>query len=168
MRLGFQQNRIRVWTGDGLNDLICDCLDYIARDGSQYRVPIGGTTDGLSVPRIVQNIIPASGNDSWMAGVLHDSAYRGQLLRWNEPHQEWLNAALTREQSDGLMLEALELQGIGWLRRKTIYRALRMFGGKAWNDNRTPAGISRNQLQPVNFDALDAPPVDSSCDGETK
>lgn len=164
MKPGFQQSRIRVWTGDGLNDILYDYLDYVAKDGTQYRCPIGGTTDGLSVPRAVQNIIPASGNDSWMAGVAHDSGYRGQLLKWIDSTQEWVNAALTRAQADDLILEAMELQGVGWLRRKTIYRALRLFGGKAWDDNRSPAGLIRNKLQPVNVESG----VDSHYDGDNR
>lgn len=113
MKPGFQQSRIRVWTGDGLNDILYDYLDYVAKDGTQYRCPIGGTTDGLSTPKIVWNIIPANGNDSWMAGVAHDSSYRGQLLKWVEASQEWVNAALTRHQADDLILEAMELHEIG-------------------------------------------------------
>lgn len=145
MEPGFHRDKIRVWTGDGLDDVIIDPLDYCSEAGILYRVPAGGTTDGLSVPRIVQNIIPASGNSSWMAGVLHDSAYRNQLLRFDG--LAFVPALLNRAKADSLILEAMKAQGVGLIRRWVIYGALHLFGGKAWDDNRSPAGLIRNRLQ---------------------
>jgi len=147
MNPGFQQTKIRCWTGDGLNDVIVDNLDYLSEAGTLYRVPAGGTTDGLSVPRAVQNLIPASGDSSWMAGVLHDSAYRNQLLVWDG--SAYICASLQQAQADTLILEAMKSQGVGFVRRWAIYGALRAFGAKAFAENRSPAGILRNRLVQV-------------------
>jgi hypothetical protein len=130
---GFQVDYVDVRTSDGLIDILLGELPYIAKDGTNYKAPVGGTTDGLSVPRCIQNIIPATGGD-WFSGVLHDSAYRNQLMVFK--NEEWIKADLTREQADDLMLEAMESQGCNIVMRHTIYRALRMFGWKAYNDNR--------------------------------
>ena len=147
MNFGFQQSKLLVLTGDGLDDLLVDSLDYVSRAGIRYRCPIGGTTDGLSVPRCITNMIPAAGDASWLCGVLHDSAYRGQLQRWNG--ETWIQANLERKACDDLMLEAMESRNVGWFKRHLIYRNLRMFGGSAFNDNRSAAGRIRNQLQAV-------------------
>ncbi len=124
-------------TGNGLNDVLLEPLIFACRDGRVLRAPAGGTTDGLSVPRCVQNIIPATGGD-WFSGVLHDSAYRNQLEIYarSQGGYVWLLAGLDQKQSDDLILEAMESQKVGWLMRKTIYRALRMFGNVAFNKNR--------------------------------
>lgn len=132
MKPGFQQTTVAVRTGDGLNDTLLESLNYVRRDGSLIRAPVGGTTDGLSVPRCAQNIVPASGMSSWMAGVMHDSGYRDQLETWSDTAQDWIPAKYSREQCDELLLEAMELQGVPWLKRKTIYRAVRLFGGRSY------------------------------------
>lgn len=132
MNFGFQNEWVDVRTGDGLNDQLLTELVYLTRNGKALRCPIGGTTDGLSVPRCVQNIIPAVGGD-WKSGVLHDSAYRRQLEVLTD--QQWLKANYTQEQADNLILEAMESQGVGFIMRHTIYRALRMFGSKAFNED---------------------------------
>ena len=137
MKPGFQQATVLTRTGDGLNDTLCESLVFLRRDGSLVRAPSGGTTDGLSVPRCVQNIIPASGGGSWMCGVLHDSCYRNQMQRWDVDAQDWLAAKYTREQSDDLFLEAMELQGVPWFKRKMIYRAVRLFGSSSYFSNRS-------------------------------
>jgi len=147
MKPGFASKFLDVRTQDGLNDILLSVLDYTSADGRQFRCPIGGTTDGLSVPRCVQNIIPATGGD-WFSGVLHDSGYRNQLLVYTGDGS-WSIANLSQAECDALILEAMETQGVSWIARHTIYRALRIAGRFAFADNRSPAGIIRNQLQAV-------------------
>ena len=131
---GFQVAYVDTRTSDGLDDILLGELPYIAADGTHYKAPIGGTTDGLSVPRCVQNIIPATGGD-WFSGVLHDSAYRNQLLK-QLSDGSWVLATLDQPSCDALILEAMESQGIGYVMRYTIYRALRMFGSSAFKQDR--------------------------------
>jgi hypothetical protein len=129
----FQQATLDVRTGDGLDDVLLEELLYIKDDGTRLKAPIAGTTDGLSVPRCVQNIIPATGGD-WFSGVLHDSAYRNQMQAYS--NNTWMPANYTQEQADDLILEAMKSQGVGFVMRHTIYRALRMFGSHAYAADR--------------------------------
>ena len=135
MSPGFLTITVDVRTSDGLDDTLLGPIEFLCQDGRKFRAPTGGTTDGLSVPRTLQNIIPATGSD-WMSGVLHDSAYRDQLEIFNPDTNEWARAGLCQKASDDLLLEALESQGVGWTMRQTIYRALRLFGSKAFNEDR--------------------------------
>ncbi len=130
--MAFLNKTVDVRTGDGLNDELLEPLYYDCLDGRHLRAPAGGTTDGLSVPRCIQNIIPATGGD-WKSGVLHDSGYRRQLEIL--VGDTWEKAGFTQKQCDELILEAMQSQGIGLIMRQTIYRALRMFGWKAFKDD---------------------------------
>ena len=131
-QFGFITQTVDVRTSDGLDDVLMSPIVYLAKDGRTLRAPIGGTTDGLSVPRCVQNIIPATGGD-WFSGVLHDSAYRRQIELISDG--EWHKAFFTQQMADNLILEAMESQGVGWFMRYLIFFALRLFGFKAWADD---------------------------------
>ncbi len=131
----FKNTSLDVRTGDGIDDTLLEGLYYTAKDGTQYCAPIGATTDGLSVPRCCQNIIPATGGD-WFSGVLHDAAYRDQLQKLNAVSQQWEKAALNQEQCDGLIDEAMDSQGVNMFERELIYRALRLFGHVAFAADR--------------------------------
>ena len=132
MTPGFQQTTLEVRTGDGLDDVLLEPLNFVRADLTLLRAPAGSPTDGMSVPRCLQNIIPATGGD-WFSAVLHDAAYRNWL---EENWGVWCQANFTRKQCDDLMLEALELQGVGWLMRHVIFWALRLFGGAAFKKDR--------------------------------
>lgn len=130
---------------NGLDDVLLTHLRFQRADGSIVMAPKGGTTNGLSVPRCVQNIIPATGSD-WFSGVIHDSAYRKQLLVFDRDAafplvdtEGWfLPAFYTRKEADDLMLEALKAQGVGFVKRWVIYLALRCFGGPAYREGHKP------------------------------
>lgn len=129
----FTQQTVLIRTSDGKNDVVCEDF-YFSSKIDLYRIPTGSTTDGLSIPRIIQNVVPASGNASWLAGVLHDAAYRNFLEIC--VNGKWIRANLTQAEADSLFLEAMESQGVSWLLRKTIYFALRAFGKAAFNRDR--------------------------------
>ena len=138
VKAGFQTQSVLVRTTDGEDDILQEPLVFWTADGRVLRAPAGTTTDGLSTPRIIRNLpgYDATGDD-WYCGVLHDAAYRLFLEDWNGT--EWVKVNYTREQCDDLMLEALEAQGVGFIRRHTIYRALRMFGQAAFDADREAA-----------------------------
>jgi len=133
--MSFKNKTLDIRTGDGINDTLLEGLYYSAKDGTEYCAPLGSTTDGLSVPRCCQNIIPPTGGD-WFSGVLHDAAYRNQLQKFNCTTQQWEKAELTKEQCDSLILEALESQGVGLVERETIYHAVQLFGQHSFNQDR--------------------------------
>lgn len=134
MNPGFQNKTLDVRTRDGLDDVLLEPLVFVFKDGRIVRAPIGGTTDGLSVPRCLQNIIPATGGD-WFSGVLHDSGYRRQLQTWDIDLQDFKPAYYDQKRCDDMILEAMESQGVNEAERDTIYGMLRMFGHKAFSDD---------------------------------
>jgi hypothetical protein len=137
----FIQSTINVKTSDGLDDVLLEPLVYVRASGDVVRAPAGGTTDGLSVPRCLQSIIPATGGD-WMSAVLHDSAYRDQLeIRVNNRNSIYVKASYTQKQCDQLILEAMGAQGVSWIMRHIIYWALRLFGHVAFREDRDRAEL---------------------------
>jgi len=149
LNYGFHNDSVDVRTFDGANDTLLDPLFFLSSKGIWYCAPIGSTTDGLSTPTIIRNL-PGydSTGDDWFSGVLHDAAYRDQLLVWNDrtlqPNLEltpsnitgWRLAHLSQKSCDGLILDAMTLQGVGFIRRHVIYYALRLFGSFAFKSDR--------------------------------
>ena len=104
-------------------------LYYTAQDGTQYRVIEGSTTDGLSVPQALTNVIPAHGAWAW-SGYIHDAAYHHTLEVLNSAGK-WVVANLDKGGMDALLNEALESQGCPAALRIAIYEAVVMAGGPA-------------------------------------
>jgi hypothetical protein len=138
MQTGFVNTRLKVETGDGIDDVLLEALVYVRADGSVVRCPVGGTTDGLSVPRCVQNVIPATGGD-WFSGVLHDSAYRDQMEVYSAGLGGWVKGHYTKRMCDELLLEAMESQGVGAVMRRVIYWGVKYGGPKSFREDRMKA-----------------------------
>jgi hypothetical protein len=92
---------------DGSDDELKAPLHYRAKDGTEYRCPIGSKTDGMSLPKIVR-MVPGfnAARQDWFPAILHDGGYRGTLQKWTG--KEWIPAKLTRKQADLLMGEAMQ------------------------------------------------------------
>lgn len=86
-------------------------------------VPPGFETDFASVPRIPVAWLVA-GDTAVAPATLHDWAYTLQFC--------------SRDEADELFREAMEVQGVGWFKRRAMYRAVRWFGASAW-DGKTMA-----------------------------
>ena len=101
-------------------------LTYVASDGTNYHVPAGFVTDFGSIPEILWEIpaLVPNGSAADPAYVLHDYLYT--------LHHKGIGL-MTRKQADDLLLEALAVCGVNWLRRYTIYSGVRMGGWAAWN-----------------------------------
>lgn len=84
-----------------------------------FDVRQGFETDLASIPRVVRGLVPRGRNET-RAAVVHDWLYRGHENGWK------------REEADELFLEAMAEDGVGWLRRRVIHRAVRMFGLWSW------------------------------------
>lgn len=87
--------------------------------GTRIIVPQGAVTDFASVPRALWSVYPRWG-DHGFAAILHDWLYRARLK------------GVSRKVADLVFLEAMEDLSVPYIRRKTMYRAVRMFGGAAW------------------------------------
>lgn len=84
-------------------------------------VPKGFITDGASVPRIFWSILYPFGS-YFPAALVHDYLYSkaSDDLR------------VTRAEADKIFLQAMKDVGVGWLTRRTIYRAVRLGGWKGY------------------------------------
>jgi len=97
---------------------------YTTPDGRiVVEVPEGFDTDLASVPRPLWPLLaPQDGYAP--AAIVHDRLYRDHQVN---------GQAVTRAQADGVMLAAMGELGIGWLRRWTIYCAVRLGAWWAWD-----------------------------------
>ena len=91
--------------------------------GSGDRIVIPGNfdTDFASIPRWFWTFYSPMGRYS-PAALVHDWLYRYQTR--------------TRKESDLIFLEAMKVLGVPYMRRKVIYRTVRMFGWAAWKANK--------------------------------
>lgn len=86
--------------------------------GDSVIVPEGFITDFASVPRPFWLIFPPDGKYT-AAAVVHDYLYHTQTR--------------TRKESDLIFLEAMEVLEVPWIKRKLMYRAVRLGGWLPWN-----------------------------------
>lgn len=84
-------------------------------------VPIGFTTDFASVPRLFWTILPPDGTYT-QAAVLHDYLYHTQQY--------------SRKRSDEIFYEAMGILKVPRWKKWIMYKCVRLFGGKGWNDYR--------------------------------
>ncbi len=96
---------------------------HVGEEGSKdiILVPAGFKTDFASIPRLFWNILHPAGPHRG-AAVIHDYLY-------NQRHVH----KRTRKECDKIFLEAMEALGVSWIKRHTMYRAVRSFGWAAWN-----------------------------------
>jgi len=131
----FQQTTLRVSSSDGHNFVLLEPLVYVCNDGRCLRAITGTTTDGASTPQEIWNIIPPFGV-GWFSYIMHDAAYRDTLEILVEPGLTWEKITMTEDQSNQLLLEAMESQGVNLVTREIIYRAVCDFGKSSFDSDR--------------------------------
>jgi hypothetical protein len=92
---------------------------YNSHEG-QIIIPSGFYTDGASVPRIFWNIFSPFGS-YFPAALVHDFLY-------SKDSDDLFPC--DRATADEIFLQAMKDAGVGWLTRRTIYRAVRLGGWK--------------------------------------
>lgn len=95
---------------------------YISSLGT-ITVPTGFHTDGASVPRMFWPIFDPFSGDYFHAALIHDYLYS----KCSNGHFD-----CNRATADRIFKEAMFNRGVGWLTRETIYRAVRIGGGRSW------------------------------------
>ncbi len=85
---------------------------------AQFTVEAGFLTDGPSIPKRLRSIVPWYGHHL-QPSVVHDWLYED-------------DEGLSRLQADDMFLDGMEAEGVSWLRRYTMYRAVRAFGSELW------------------------------------
>ena len=121
-------------------------------DGLLIISPTGTTTDGASIrPKIIWTFMgsPLEGfNKEWSSA--HDSLYRKAAVildantvddsvfafhNWRDiPAKHFVHQTnFMRKFADQTLLQAMKACGEGWLKRRTVYRAVRLFGKGWWS-----------------------------------
>lgn len=95
-------------------------------------------SDGGSIPKACQGIKALRLKpDSFLKSYfLHDACYGRGRVEVREPGGKWHAVPLDRRQADALLYCGLGAEGATLAEAQTIYRAVRMFGHRAWNQNR--------------------------------
>ena len=87
-------------------------------DGKTFVIKAGFTFDGASVPRFFWRIVTPFSPYVIRAALLHDWLYQHHVL--------------TRARADALLREVLIEDGVSPLVARAMYRAVRVFGAKAY------------------------------------
>lgn len=87
-------------------------------------IPRGTRTDFASVPIGFRNLFPKDGEYT-PAAIIHDFLYSTRGL----------HGRYTRKRCDEIFIEAMKVVGVGFIRRKLMYRAVRIGGWVAWNQH---------------------------------
>lgn len=115
---------LNVTTEDGCIWTVNEPMDYEVGSlgsGEKIEVPVGQKTDFGSVPQALWWLLSPIGLGT-RAFVLHDYLYTIQKY--------------TRAKSDAVLLEALGVLGVPWLKREAIYMGVRAGGFAAWNQHK--------------------------------
>ena len=99
-----------------LEDITVNSLGY------QIKLLKGFDFDAASIPRILWSIIgsPFTGNYTTPAAI-HDGLYAGEIL--------------DRKVCDDIFLDLMKQYKVSYLRRYTMYWAVRLGGGKVWKEH---------------------------------
>lgn len=98
-----------------------------AFDGCAVRINRGFLTDGASIPRAAWRVIGHPFISDLLPFALgHDALYSAELM--------------PRADCDKWFLETMKLGGIGWIKRNSIWSAVRTFGAFVWKAH-TPHSI---------------------------
>lgn len=118
---GFAQESIAVRTSNGHDVTLLEDLVYVSEKSEEIVVATGAASDGASTPGLLWSFLPPFG-PYWRATVLHDFLYRCTTR--------------SREECDGLLLEAMLSLGVHELTALTIFRGVRFGGQTAFDQDR--------------------------------
>ena len=116
---------LHTYFDDEQNERVFYSCEEIAYDSGDFLiiVPPLFVSNGLSIPRAAQPIINTPKAPGWIgAGILHDWLYRK-----SEQHEN-----LSRRQCDRVFLKFMKLYGVGIVKRRIIYWAVRAAGRLAF------------------------------------
>ena len=88
-----------------------------------YRVTVkkGFDFDGASIPKWLWSIYGSPLNGNYVvASLIHDGLYASQKV--------------TKSASDKIFLDIMKQSSVGYIKRTSMYLAVKMFGGKDWKE----------------------------------
>ncbi len=128
---------LKTISADGWNCLLLEDKEIIVSWGggqlTRYLMPEGTPSDGASIPEVFAALGFTRYGVYWPAAYVHDAAYRQFLLIRNG--EEWVNAKLSKEQCDHLILALMFALGVGEAKRNIIYDALIVAGKAAYDED---------------------------------
>ena len=101
-------------------------------------MPVGFTCDLASVPRWLRWPFAPPWEKSAKSGVFHDMLYRWAM-----------RLGVSRDTADDLFYDSLAAEGVGWLRRRAMYRAVRLGGWRSWNRHRQSLRSEKGVAPPL-------------------
>ena len=107
-------------------------VGYLAYKNDEIEVTVKGgfLTDGASIPRFLWRLYGSPFLGKYTASaIIHDALYGSHLT--------------TKEVADDLFLEMMEAEGVSYWKRKTMYWAVKYFGGSSWD--KPSEVINRNE-----------------------
>lgn len=149
-------SELRVQFIDGKIWKLTEGLEYHlgSPDGKEMViVPAGFLTDFASIPRALWPVIGSPTGLYGKGAVLHDFLYRVRVVismgevTFHEGglHSEIKTRLVNRGEADGIFREAMEVLGVGWFKRQTIYWGLRAGGWAAWRSARKAEGKAEGE-----------------------
>ena len=101
-------------------------LRYVSRIAGRIEVPAGFVTDFASIPALARGYVAPGDPCIEYPSVVHDYLYdrRGKLPN---------GRALTRQECDAVLAEAMARCGARWAQRQIVYAAVRVGGASHWN-----------------------------------
>ncbi len=110
---------------DIIKEDLCILLEDVSIKSNQYTIYIkkGFDFDGASIPRIFWSIIgnPISGKFN-IAALVHDALYASQFI--------------DRKICDEIFLNLMKVYNVSYLKRYSMFNAVRLFGFISWNKNK--------------------------------
>lgn len=119
---------------DGVNWVCSEEFEFTAI-GKYFKISIGATTDGPSIPKHLKDLIPDEQQRKiWLPAVCHDAAYRFYLEELIDG--TYIKSGMTKDECDNMFHELMIDNGVNELYAKAIYEAVRIFGWKAFHEDR--------------------------------
>ena len=98
-----------------LEDVVVESLGY------KITVKKGFDFDGASIPKWLWSIYGSPLNGNYVvASLIHDGLYASQKV--------------SKEISDKIFLDIMKQSKVGYMKRTSMYLAVKMFGGKDWKE----------------------------------
>ena len=97
-----------------LEDVVVESLGY------KTTVKAGFDFDGASIPKWLWSIYGSPLNGNYVvASLIHDGLYASQIV--------------SKNLSDKIFLDIMKQSNVGYIKRTSMYLAVKLFGGKDWN-----------------------------------
>lgn len=130
---------LKTLTRDLRNYTLLEAKEIETTDGRRFRMPVGATSDGASIPQVAWSLGFTPFGVYGPAAFAHDCAFRDTLEIWNEGSQVWEKAHLSEEDSNDLINALMFALGTPESTRLVIYGALVAFGRPAFVADRAEA-----------------------------